>query len=88
MELTLLSEQVTQHTIEKVIVARAQDNTMPRYWFAWTIMKSNHDTSILTVENGRPLAFATLDEVIETLCGTGFDGQIDVAWEKEQTTCN
>lgn len=88
MELTLLPEQVTQHTIEKVIVARALDNTMPHYWFAWTILKSSQDASILTVENGCPLAFTTLDEVIETLTDAGFDGQVDVAWEKEQMPCN
>jgi len=82
-----LSQQVELGTIEKVTLSKtpASDD----HWFAFLLDRQSQQFDILTTDQDKPLAFEVLDDAMEVLCQSGFDGTVTVLWDKTGgVTCN
>lgn len=81
-----LKQQVEQGSIEKAVITKMPESG--GFWFMYFLDRQTQGFDILTTEQGCALAFDTLDDAIHMLCESGFDGNVDVLWDKEGVTCN
>ncbi len=72
MKLTRLEAGVASGDIRKFLLCRAPDGMQPQFLFLWPESHSK-GTRLLCADDGSPLGFTSIDEVVELLHRLGSD---------------
>lgn len=69
--------------VDAVMVVRGADAQWAAHWFVWALSERLGCPLAVTSDLGQPLAFSSLDEVVQALHERGFKGNVDIVCEAQ-----